>query len=102
MTLLIDRFVRENASPSPETIESFLHAHRFPIIEGPNATFVFFGDADEVRFRHWIFSLESSRAFERLKGTDFWYLTEQLPAGSRVEYKLEVRRGDRRSLIRDP
>ncbi len=101
MSLLIDRFVH-GESVDQKSIEEFLGSHQFPIIEGSNATFVFYGQADEVRFRHWIFSLESSRPFERLEGTDFWYLTEQLPPGSRVEYKLEVRQGDQRSLIRDP
>ena len=102
MSLAIERFIGQGDDPSEELIVSFLREHQFPIIEGHNATFVFYGQADEVFFRHWIFSLESSRALQRLGGTDFWYLTEQVPPGSRVEYKFEVHKKEGRSLIRDP
>ena len=35
-------------------------------------------------------------------GTDLWYLTQEIPVRSRVEYKLEVQRGGKSQLIRDP
>ena len=79
--------------PSPEAIEGFLAAHRFPLVEGSSVTFVYVGQADGVRLRHWIFGLPSSRPLERVEGTDLWYFIEELPPGSRVEYKLEIVRG---------
>lgn len=88
--------------PSPEAIQGFLAAHRFPLVEGSSVTFVYVGQADGVRLRHWIFGLPSSRPLERVEGTDLWYFIEELPPGSRVEYKLEIVRGEDRSWILDP
>ena len=38
----------------------------------------------------------------RVEGTDLWYLTLDLPPGSRVEYKLEIVRGGHGEWIEDP
>jgi enterochelin esterase family protein len=38
----------------------------------------------------------------RLYGTDLWYLVLELPEGSRVNYQLEVRRGDEVERHNDP
>lgn len=38
----------------------------------------------------------------RLDGTDLWYVVVELPAGSRVEYRLEVTRGGHREQLDDP
>jgi enterochelin esterase family protein len=38
----------------------------------------------------------------RLHGTDLWYVVLELPAGSRVEYQLEVARGGERERVNDP
>jgi hypothetical protein len=35
-------------------------------------------------------------------GTDLWYLVQEIPVRSRVEYKLEVHVGEEARLIRDP
>ena len=90
------------AAPGPEAIQSFLGSHRFPLSEGSATTFVYHGHADEVRLRHWIYGLPSSRPFKRVEGTDFWYLVEELPPGSRIEYKLEIAHGNERRWIIDP
>ena len=90
------------APPSPEAIQSFVAEHRFPLVEGSSVTFVYAGQADEVRLRHWIYGLPSSRPLERIDGTDVWYRIEELPPGSRVEYKLEIVRGEDRTWILDP
>jgi enterochelin esterase-like enzyme len=37
-----------------------------------------------------------------LRGTDLWFLVLELPEGSRVNYQLEVRRGDHVERINDP
>ena len=88
--------------PSRSEVSRFLAEHRFPLVEGPYATFVYHGRADAVRIRHWIYGLPSTRAFERVPRTSLWYLVEELPEGSRIEYKLEVERNGERSLVRDP
>ena len=88
--------------PDEEAITAFLEAHRFPLNEGLNSTFVFRGEAEEVRLRHWIFGLPSTLPLERVPDTDLWFLVEELPSGSRVEYKFEVVRKGRRRLLRDP
>ena len=88
--------------PDEKAITAFLEAHRFPLNEGLNTTFVYRGEAEEVRLRHWIFGLPSTLPLERVADTDLWYLVQELPSGSRVEYKLEVVRKGRRKLVRDP
>ena len=38
----------------------------------------------------------------RLRGTDLWYLVLELPEGSRVEYQIEIRRGEHYERFNDP
>ena len=68
-----------------------------PIIEGERATFLCRGDADEVWVRHRVVGLPDPLRLRRIPDTDLWYVTIELPGGSRVEYQLEIRRGDARS-----
>lgn len=88
--------------PVRARIDAWMADRRFPIVEGKHATFVWRGDADEVRLRHFIFGLETSQPLTRLEGTRLWHLELEIPPRSRVEYKLEVRRGDHNEWIRDP
>jgi enterochelin esterase family protein len=88
--------------PTRAQLRRFLSSHRFPLVEGPFATFVYHGRADAVRIRHWIYGLPSTRPFQRVEGTKLWYLVEELPEGSRIEYKLEVEADGEVSLVRDP
>ncbi|MCA9697213.1 MAG: hypothetical protein KC431_06795, partial [Myxococcales bacterium] len=83
-------------------IDKWLERYCIPLVEGKNATFVWRGEADEVRLRHFIFGLETSQPLTRVARTNLWYLDIEIPPRSRVEYKLEVRRGDRNEWIRDP
>ena len=101
MTLAIHELI-DDGPPDPERIERFLGEHRFPLVEGGSVTFVYLGPADAVHLQHWIYGLESAVPFQRVAGTDLWYLTEEIPVRSRVEYKLEVRHGEVSRLIRDP
>ncbi|MDP6424052.1 MAG: alpha/beta hydrolase-fold protein, partial [Planctomycetota bacterium] len=87
---------------NPTAIDAFLEKHDFPLVEGRSVTFVFRGQADAVLLRHWIYGLPSSREFERLPGSDLWFLIHELPARSRVEYKLELHQGKNKHLVRDP
>lgn len=85
------------------TIEAFLAERSFPLVEGTRATFAYRGEAHEVSLQHWIYGLEASQAFERLEGTDLWFLVMEIPARSRVEYKLAVDHGGGRvQLVQDP
>ena len=75
-----------------------------PVIEGDRATFLFRGEADAVLLSHWIVGLPSQipLPMRRRPGTDLWSLVMELPSCSRVEYQLEVVRGDHREVINDP
>ncbi len=86
-----------------EEVEAFLAAHEFPLVEGPNVTFVFRGAAESVTLRHWIYGLPSNtEPFHRLGSTDLWFLVMEIPAQSRVEYKFEVESGGRSQFLADP
>jgi enterochelin esterase family protein len=88
--------------PTESAIREFFHSKTFPIVEGSQCTFVYQGEADQIFLKHWIFALPTSQPFRRLPGTDLWYLTMELPADSRVEYKLEVVKNGTTELIEDP
>jgi enterochelin esterase-like enzyme len=90
------------ASPSPEAIDAFVSGHTFPLVEESHVTFVYRGAADAVKLRHFIYGLPTAQPFHRLPDTDFWYFSLELPPGSRIEYKLEIQRGDHNEWTRDP
>jgi enterochelin esterase-like enzyme len=83
-------------------IDAFLGERELPIVEGDRCTFLFRGHADEVWLSHWIVGLPNRLPLHRIEGTDLWYLVMELPAGSRVEYKLELVHGDHHEVIDDP
>ncbi len=101
MTLAI-RQLLDRDDLSPEEIDAFLSARRCPIVEGGTVTFVYRGPAEAVFLQHWIFGLASAQPFAQVAGTDLWYLIQEIPVRSRVEYKLEVHVGETARLIRDP
>lgn len=83
-------------------VDAFLASRRFPVVEGSTTTFVWRGEADAVHLVHMIFGLPTHQPFTRLPGTDLWSVAIDLPARSRVEYKIEVTRGEEHALIEDP
>lgn len=85
-----------------EAVDAFIASNTFPIVEGSRVSFVYRGDADAVHLKHWVFGLPSSQQLKRLDGTNLWHLTLEIPASSRVEYKLEIVRGGRGEWIQDP
>jgi enterochelin esterase-like enzyme len=85
-----------------EAVDAFIAGNSFPIVEGSRISFVYRGDADAVHLKHWVFGLPSSQQLKRLDGTNLWHLTLEIPACSRVEYKLEIVRGGRGEWIQDP
>lgn len=101
MTLAISRLLAEG-DLGPAKIDDFLARHPAPIVEGRTVTFLYRGEADAVFLQHWIFGLPSAQPFTQVLTSDLWYLTQEIPVRSRVEYKLEVQRGDVSRLIRDP
>ncbi len=92
----------DGLTPTPEEIQTFLDTHDVPLAEGRKVTFLFRGEADEVRLRHWVYGLPSSESLHRLRWTDLWYHVMEIPEGSRIEYKLEVQRGRDVQWIQDP
>jgi len=91
------------SGPDAAAIDAFIADHQFPLVEGPRVTFIWRGEAEGVRLQHWLFGLESSNPFERVVGTDFWWITVELRRRSRVEYKFLVEHGgDHRELVGDP
>lgn len=96
------RSLLEAGPPSTEAVDAFLADRQVPIVEGSTVTFLFRGEADAVYLQHWIYGLSAAVPFERIDGSDLWYLVQEIPVRSRVEYKLEVQQGDRSRLIRDP
>ncbi len=90
------------SKPDEQKARAFLAGRKFPILEGSSVTIVWYGQADGVSLRHWVYGLESSTALARVAGTDLFYLTLEIPPRSRVEYKLEVHRGGVNQWIEDP
>ncbi len=96
--------IREFAAGSPTAaeIDSLLERFSFPHQEGTTTTFVYRGEADEVRLRHFIYGLGASQPFQAVPGTDLWYLVFELPENSRIEYKLEIVSAGETRWILDP
>ena len=51
---------------------------------------------------HWLFGTAAAREMERIPGSDLWFLTLDLPAESRVEYRFQRVRGADAEWILDP
>ena len=98
-SLLQDLETRRN---DHHALEELFRSREFPVVDGSRVVFVWRGHADAVLLQHWIYGLPSSQPFERLPGSDIWHLTMELPAESRIEYKIELRQGVRRQLVCDP
>lgn len=99
--LTLPRFAA-NGSHTAEGIDALIAAHDWPLVEGRDVTFVYRGYVDRVFLRHFVYGLPSTVPFRRVGDTDLWYVTVEIPPGSRVEYKLEVVNGGRGEWIRDP
>lgn len=92
-----------SATPPPaEAVATLLAGGPFPLIAPEGVTFLLETDADAVNLRCWIWGLPTAQPLERIPGTALWVRHLELPAGSRVEYKFEVIRGDRAEWIVDP
>jgi enterochelin esterase-like enzyme len=83
-------------------VDRFLATHEVPIVEGRHCTFLFRGEADEVHLAQRILGLPSRLPMRRIFTSTLWYIVLKVPEGSRVNYQLEVRRGDHVELFNDP
>jgi enterochelin esterase-like enzyme len=99
--LAINR-LKERGPLDGAAVDRFLGRHQVPIVEGVRCTFLFRGEADEVWVTHRILGLPDRLPLRRLRGTDLWSVVMELPERSRVEYQLELRRGEHHERINDP
>ncbi len=84
-------------------IDRFIERYGAPIVEDDRATFLWRGEADQVMVRHRVVGLPDPLPLRRIRDTDLWYVTIELPAGSRVEYQFELVWGEHReSYVNDP
>lgn len=100
--LAINR-LRDRRPLDEGAIDRFLARQRqVPIVEGAKCTFLYRGDADEVFVRHRIVNQPQRVPMRRVGATSLQYAVIELPAGSRVEYQLEVRHGEHVEQVNDP
>src|SRR4051794_41907835 len=91
------------AKPLDEAaVDRFLDGREVPLVEGPYCTFLWRGDADEAWVCQRVVGLPDRIPLRRGHGTHLWHLVLELPAGSRVEYQIEIRRGEHRGRGNDP
>ena len=83
-------------------VDRFLATDEVPIVEGRHCTFVFRGEADEVHLAQRILGLPNRLPMRRIRGTTLWYIVLKVPDGSRINYQLEVRRGQDVERFNDP
>jgi hypothetical protein len=83
-------------------VDRFLAHHEVPIVEGRQVTFLYRGEADEVHLAQRILGLPSRLPMRRVSGTTLWHIVLKVPEGSRINYQIEVKRGDDLARINDP
>jgi enterochelin esterase family protein len=88
--------------PDAAAVDAFLAGREVPIVEGARCTFLFRGEAEAVHLAQRVHGLPELIPLRRVHGTDLWYLVLELPAGSRVNYQLEIRRGGHVERMNDP
>ncbi|MGH7910880.1 MAG: alpha/beta hydrolase [Candidatus Dormibacteraceae bacterium] len=86
--LAVNRLAQRDPLGAAE-VDGFLAQHASPIVEGPYATFLWRGAAEQVLVRHAVIALPRPLHLRRLAGTDLWAKTIALPDSARVEYQLE-------------
>lgn len=87
---------------TPEAIDQLLREQRIPLVEGSTCTFLWRGEADWVGVEHRMMDMPIPLPLRRLKGTDLWYASVELPRGARIQYRILVRRGEHMESLDDP
>ena len=84
-------------------IDRFIERYDAPIVEDDRATFLWRGEADQVMVRHRVVGLPDPLPLRRIRDTDLWYVTVEVPERSRVEYQFELVWGDHHEgYVNDP
>jgi enterochelin esterase family protein len=99
--LAINR-LRQQTGLDGAAVDRFLARYAVPLVEGRFCTFLYRGEADDVRLAQRIIGLPDRLPMRRLSGTDLWYVILQVPEGSRIEYQLEVHRAGGMESHNDP
>ena len=99
--LAINR-LRRRTGIDGTAVDAFLALHDVPLVEGRFCTFMYRGEAEEVRLAVRIIGLPDRLPMHRVAETDLWYVILEAPEGSRIEYQLEVRRDGRFECHDDP
>ena len=94
--------IRGEAGVKPAAIDKLLADRAVPIVDGSKCTFIWRGEADAVGVEHRVMGLPHPLPLRRVRGTDLWQATIELPFGARVEYRLLIRRGTHVENILDP
>jgi enterochelin esterase family protein len=84
------------------TVDRFLAGREIPIVEGRHCTFLFRGEADEVFLAQRIVGLPSRLPMRRVAGTTLWYVVLKVPKSSRINYQIELVRGEHVERFNDP
>jgi enterochelin esterase-like enzyme len=83
-------------------VDRFLAGREVPIVEGRHCTFLFRGEADEAYLAQRILGLPSRLPMRRVAATTLWYVVLKVPQRSRINYQIEVRRGEHVERFNDP
>ena len=67
--------LRDRLPVGAAAVDRFVARHGAPIVEGERVTFLFRGEADEVRVRHRVVGLSDPLPMRQLPGTDLWAVT---------------------------
>ena len=73
-----------------------------PFHHAGRTVLIFQGAAQEVRLHTWMPRFPDPGPFERIEGSDRWYLSLRLPATARIEYRLGVKLRGRWHEVTDP
>ncbi|MGA7987295.1 MAG: alpha/beta hydrolase-fold protein [Candidatus Dormiibacterota bacterium] len=91
-----------SSGTSPEAVDQLLRDHSIPLVEGSTCTFLWRGEADWVGIEHRIMGVPIPLPLRRMKNTDLWFASVELPRGARIQYRVLVRRGDQAESMNDP
>ena len=84
------------------SIDELLATHSVPLVEGPDCTFLFRGHADAVFVDHAVVGLPQPLEMRRLRRSDLWHASIELPPGARIEYRIRVVRDGAEESMLDP
>jgi enterochelin esterase-like enzyme len=99
--LAINRLQQQD-SVDEAMVDRFLADREVPIVEDRHCTFLFRGAADEVHLAQRILGLPPRLSMRRVAMTTLWYIVLTVPEGSRINYQIEVRRGEQVERFNDP